>query len=322
MNDFFRKLRDIQKKERTDGPLSEIDDSFYDDASNYLQSLLKVVDDNPLSLEAYQLRDAQRITIEICERREAKIISSAISNVQKAHDIFKGHNKNSELYEVIPYNVTPEEEKLYKDVVNTIISHRENLMEEIIPHRNSETKIGFKPNEVSKEIKEEFTKVDRPIHHEHIMEVEKQPPAPKLDESQIAMMYGKAPDELLFDENNNPITEVNQKNTDIPTPFTPPKPPVEDTVVLQNNQSKPNIDDKSNQTEEDLVVPDEILNDEVDDAVIYNSEELVEFKEDICTDILDENEKTYGPFENKDMVLLPKSIVKILNHRNVINIIK
>ena len=126
MNDFFRKLRDIQKKERTDGPLSEIDDSFYDDASNYLQSLLKVVDDNPLSLEAYQLRDAQRITIEICERREAKIISSAISNVQKAHDIFKGHNKNSELYEVIPYNVTPEEEKLYKDVVNTIISHREN----------------------------------------------------------------------------------------------------------------------------------------------------------------------------------------------------
>ena len=295
MNDFFRKLRDIQKKERTDGPLSEIDDSFYDDASNYLQSLLKVVDDNPLSLEAYQLRDAQRITIEICERREAKIISSAISNVQKAHDIFKGHNKNSELYEVIPYNVTPEEEKLYKDVVNTIISHRENLMEEIIPHRNSETKIGFMPNEVSKEIKEEFTK---------------------------AMMYGKAPDELLFDENNNPIKEVKQKKTDITTPFTPPKPPVEDTVVLQNNQSKPNIDDKSNQTEEDLVVPDEILNDEVDDTVIYNSEELVEFKEDICTDILDENEKTYGPFENKDMVLLPKSIVKILNHRNVINIIK
>ena len=65
MDTFFQKLRDIQKKERNDGPLSEIDDTFYDDASNYLQHLLKIVDDNPLSLEAYQLRDAKRITVEI-----------------------------------------------------------------------------------------------------------------------------------------------------------------------------------------------------------------------------------------------------------------
>ena len=117
MDTFFQKLRDIQKKERTTGTLSEVDDSFYTDASNYLQELLKMVDNNPLSLEAYQLRDAQRITTEICERREFKIVSTAATNVQKAHDLFRGHKKDSELYDVIPYNTTPEEEEFYKKIV-------------------------------------------------------------------------------------------------------------------------------------------------------------------------------------------------------------
>ena len=74
MDTFFQTLRDIQKKERATGTLSEVDEGFYGDASKYLQDLLKIVNDNPLSLEAYQLRDAQRITSEICERREVKII--------------------------------------------------------------------------------------------------------------------------------------------------------------------------------------------------------------------------------------------------------
>ena len=145
MDTFFQTLRDIQKKERATGTLSEVDEGFYGDASKYLQDLLKIVNDNPLSLEAYQLRDAQRITSEICERREVKIITSAITNVQRSHNLFKGHDKNSQLYDEIPYNTTPEEEQLYREVVDKLISYREGLISNITPQKKKTNKIGFKP---------------------------------------------------------------------------------------------------------------------------------------------------------------------------------
>jgi DNA replication factor GINS len=53
-----------------------------------------------------------------------------------------------------------------------------------------------------------------------------------------------------------------------------------------------------------------------------DSEELVEFLTVLPTDILDEDEKTYGPFNVNDVALLPKSIVRILKNNNVVNIIK
>ena len=371
MDNFFQKLRDIQKKERTTGNLTEIEDSFYTDASNYLQELLKMVDNNPLSLEAYQLRDAQRITTEICERREFKIVSTAATNVQKSHDIFKGHKSDSELYDVIPYNTTPEEEEFYKKLVDLMVDHRENLMDKIIPQkRSNETKVGFKPNKkrvVVEDIKkeEEQTPVKEEVpqkvinedaqEEEKVVKKKSKPKGPVLDESQIAMMFGQAPDDVLVDENNNPVKAVKK---DITTPFAPPKPPVEDTVSLQNETPKTdapdeNIPDKQdlsesvptstdvptttdvstdiNESPEDTQNTEESTGDinkdyqgELTDAGV-NAEisdvELVEFKDEITTDILDENEKTYGPFESQDMVLLPKTLVKILLSRDVVRII-
>ena len=342
MDTFFQKLRDIQKKERTTGTLSEIDDSFYTDASNYLQELLKMVNNNPLSLEAYQLRDAQRITTEICERREFKIVSTAATNVQKAHDIFKGHKKDSELYDVIPYNTTPEEEEFYREIVDMMINHREQLMEKIIISKQSnETKIGFKPSHKKEEIKTEATdetpisedvpqeknpneKENKPVTQKTKQTLK--PQTPMLDETQIAMMFGKAPDEILLDENNNPVKPVKR---DITTPFKGPEPPEEDTITLQNIQEtepeavpedefevKEETDTTSTDTNETQTVKEGIV-----EEVLFNDSELVEFKQEIPTDILDENEKTYGPFLVDDIVLLPHSIVEILKNNNVINII-
>ena len=338
MDTFFQKLRDIQKKERTTGTLSEIDDSFYTDASNYLQELLKMVNNNPLSLEAYQLRDAQRITTEICERREFKIVSTAATNVQKSHDIFKGHKNDSELYDVIPYNTTPEEEEFYRKIVDMMVSHREHLMEKIIINNQSnETKIGFKPK---KEIKEE--KIEKEIDEETKIEDDvssvdektpetkeneteiaspkksSKPKPPLLDESQIAMMFGQAPDDVLLDENNNPVQPVKR---DISTPFKGPKPPKEDSVVLQNIPEK----ESETKNENELEVQKDINETTIEtdnEAVVLKDVELVEFKQEIITDILDENEKTYGPFLVDDIVLLPKSIVEILCKNDVINIIE
>lgn len=378
MDNFFQTLRDIQKKERATGTLSEIDESFYDDASKYLQELLKIVNDNPLSLEAYQLRDAQRITIEICERREVKIITTAITNVQKSHNLFKGHEKNSQLYDEIPYNTTPEEEKLYRDMIDTFIHHRENLMNEITPQKKKTNKIGFKPikDDDSQEISEfeeannskDMAVNDASQDHipddsinsqDNLMDIA-QPSVDntissshtkaqvhnKLDANQVTMMFGKAPDDVLMDEQNNPVREKSVKTGDMMAPFEPPTVPKDDTIALQNNKKdleEANLTDEipqkevtgdtsvgsdsSNQPEGEILTDNgvqEAKSQEQSDVAedTLADEVLVEFTDIISTDILDENEKTYGPFEIQDVALLPKSIVKILKNNDVINIIE
>lgn len=344
MDTFFQKLRDIQKKERTTGTLSEIDDSFYTDASNYLQELLKMVDNNPLSLEAYQLRDAQRITTEICERREFKIVSTAATNVQKSHDLFQGHKKDSELYDVVPFNTTPEEEEFYRKIVDMMVSHREALMDKIIlNNRSQKNKIGFRParkkEEPEVQNKAEETVPEKAQGDEKSRKQEKKQgiPGPVLDEDQIAMMFGQAPEEVFLDENNNPVKEV---KTDITTPFTPPPTPEEDTVVLQNtpdkntqNTEKPPEKEKTDDTpEKDKTTQASETHQNIEEEVqgdtqapgepTVHDEELVLFKEDISEDILDENEKTYGPFIVGDMVLLPESLVNIFSRKDIVRIIR
>lgn len=362
MDTFFQKLRDIQKKERNTGTLSEIDDTFYDDASKYLQELLTIVNENPLSLEAYQLRDAQRITIEICEKREFKIISTAVANVQKAHDIFKGHKRNSDLYDVIPYNTTPEEEKLYKDVIDTIISHREYLRKEIVSAPNTnETKVGFKPRPADKiqDLDSKISSNNSIKESEHELDssdIETIPKPqssqkPKLDASQIEMMFGQAPDDILLDEDNNPI--VSKKKHDITTPFKPPIVPKEDTVSLQKDtktieeqvkqteteitsdnklEDEKSFEDVSDESSQDSLqefqsqdlqasTPDELENSEVTDDESMPSELMVVFNKEVSTDILDENEKTYGPFNVEDVALLPGTIVRILKDNDVISLL-
>lgn len=349
MDNFFQKLRDIQKKERNTGTLAEVDDSFYTDASNYLQDLLKMVNNNPLSLEAYQLRDAQRITTEICERREFKIVSTAATNVQKSHDIFREHKQDSELQDIIPYNVTPEEEEFYRKIVDMMIDHREHLMDKIVINKQSgETKIGFKPvakaskpetevspQEVKPQSDRQTTQDSQPSQkdqgkNEPEEQKKSRPKAPMLDESQIAMMFGQAPDDVLLDENNNPVKPVKK---DITTPFKGPKPPVEDTVSLQNETETANKKEEESEaqniskeeTPEETGIQEQPQTTEETPAeteeITFKEVELVELKEEIPTDILDENEKTYGPFYVGDIVSLPKSIVEILNANNVINII-
>ncbi len=219
-----------------------------------------------------------------------------------------------------------------------MVSHREHLMEKIIINNQSnETKIGFKPKKEIKEEKiekkiDEETKVEddvssvdekTPETKENETEIaspkkSSKPKPPLLDESQIAMMFGQAPDDVLLDENNNPVQPVKR---DISTPFKGPKPPKEDSVVLQNIPEK----ESETKNENELEVQKDINETTIEtdnEAVVLKDVELVEFKQEIITDILDENEKTYGPFLVDDIVLLPKSIVEILCKNDVINIIE
>lgn len=373
MDNFFQTLRDIQKKERTSGTLSEIEDTFYDDASKYLNELLEIVNENPLSLETYSLREAQRITIEISERREFKIITSAITNVQKSHNLFKGLKENSQLYDEIPYNTTPEEEKLYKDIIDDIIKHREGLIKQIDSKpKKKETKIGFKSQQEDHIIEDAISEssgtalesnesngenlldiADVPIKNQQNQEnIEdsqdnNQPKKkPTLDASQVAQMFGQAPDDTLLDENNNPVEEKSVKRNDnIMAPFEPPKVPQNDTVTLQNQDKNilenPQLQDEipANPVNDELASDDSIDKQVVDDSTVEANqiqttemvehdlhedmadESFVEFIDDLSTDVLDEDERTYGPFNVGDMAMLPKSIAGILKNNNVINIL-
>lgn len=398
MDTFFQTLRDIQKKERSTGTLSEVDEGFYEDASKYLQDLLKIVNDNPLSLEAYQLRDAQRITSEICERREVKIITSAITNVQRSHNLFKGHDKNSQLYDEIPYNTTPEEEQLYREVVDKLISYREGLISNITPQKKKTNKIGFKPiksdndesiqEEIVQEGVVETSNTDDTKSDDNLMDIadvdgqdsfidnevnDRRPK--KLDASQVAAMFGQAPDDVLLDEDNNPVKQKSAGG--MTAPIEGPKVPDNDTVALQNNEDgeasdensissdeasnsntqPPQSDDATIESDDDKTdissstgdnmvdasssgdesktgsdvqldkagKPDDEGKPSDDDLAIgdsLNDEELVEFVDVLPTDVLDEDEKTYGPFDIMDVALLPKSIVRILKNNDVVNVIK
>ena len=130
MDEFFQKLRETQKKERSISGLSRVGDNFYGEVSNYLNRLMRKIDDNPFSFESYLLRDAQRIVAEICERREHKIANSAVMNVQRAYQLFKeskSKDSKDDNQITVPINSTPEEESLYLELVDSFIKYRGKL---------------------------------------------------------------------------------------------------------------------------------------------------------------------------------------------------
>ncbi len=127
MDEFFQKLREIQKKERNLSGLAPVGENFYQNISKYFNILMRKIDNNPFSFESYLLRDAQRITAEICERREHKISNSAVMSVQRTYQLFKESEPDPHNTSKIPRNSTPEEEKLFHALVDSLISYREKM---------------------------------------------------------------------------------------------------------------------------------------------------------------------------------------------------
>ena len=156
MDEFFQILREIQKKERSMSGLSSVGDSFYTDVSNYLNALMRKIDDNPFSFESYLLRDAQRIVEEICERREHKIANNAVMNVQRARQLFKeSKGKRSRIKKenpiAVPVNSTPEEEDLYFQIVDSLVKYRERMTKPLRSYLNKNVNSIVTPEETRKD---------------------------------------------------------------------------------------------------------------------------------------------------------------------------
>ena len=127
MDDFFRELRRIQKKERDERGLARVGDDFYKKTYDYMKKLMGTLSKDPLNSRRHHLlRDVQRITMEICERREHKITDIAVMNVQRSYNLFN-KNPKLDLEDKSPVNLTPEEKKLYSSITSLLIEHRSRL---------------------------------------------------------------------------------------------------------------------------------------------------------------------------------------------------
>ena len=184
MNQFYQLLRRIQKKERNNATLASVEETFFQDVHEYLDRLKKETISDPFSKAHGTLREAQRIATEICERREHKITDAAVVNIQRSYSIYAGDRAQFDLVETVPLNLTPEEEKLYYSLIDTLKNHRK-IISDLEDDTSSPIIKKAEPNEVkAKPIieKQENEIKPKPIVEKQESEVNPKPkkPSPPL----------------------------------------------------------------------------------------------------------------------------------------------
>ncbi|MGN0176926.1 MAG: hypothetical protein ACI389_03750 [Methanobrevibacter sp.] len=280
MDQFYQELRKIQKKERNNSTLARVDEDFYARIHEYLDELRKEAIRDPFSNIHGMLKEAQIIATEICERREHKITDAAVVNIHRSYHLFTGEPK-FDLIDTTPLNLTPEEEKFYFSILDTLKNHRGNISLEKLS--DDEDKV-VKPKETqtntlmpkSSEIKPNAVDL-------------------KLD--------GEPKDEVL-----NRLDEISRAKVitnELSKPKTEPKP-----AQIQKSQVK-KVPEKS--IEEN---PNSF--DEQDEFYDLESKKLAKDTELVTMLVFDEinpivgvDEKIYGPFRPQDLVTLPLINAKV-----------
>ena len=123
---FFAKLREIQKKERANSSLARVGTDFYKRTHTYLDSIRDVARNDPFSNENDLLKNVQRIATEICEIREHKIADAAVMNIHRSYHLFQG-KPQFDLVDTTPLNITEEEEALYFSFIDVLKNHRRGI---------------------------------------------------------------------------------------------------------------------------------------------------------------------------------------------------
>ena len=126
MDQFYQTLRKVQKKERNNGTLARVDETFYNDMHEYMDMLKQEAINDPFSKAPAILKEAQIIATDICQRRETKITNSAVLNIHRSYHLFTG-KPQFDLVDTTPLNLTPEEEKFYYSLIDTLKNHRNNI---------------------------------------------------------------------------------------------------------------------------------------------------------------------------------------------------
>ena len=279
---FYQDLRKVQKKERNNGTLAHVEETFYNDIHEYLDGLRRQAMEDPFSNAHGLLKNAQMIATDICERREKKISEAAVVNIHRSYHLFIG-KPQFDLVDTTPLNLTPEEEQFYYSLIETLKNHRMNISLEKL----SEEEEDRKKHKAVKPSKPQTTTLDSSAE------------SPKSDDEVLNRLDEISKAEVIADEKREPIEKqvINSqiesaKKSQIPKPKSPaPKASIEDNPNAVND---------------------------VDEFYDLESKKIAKDTELVTMLVFDEigpivgvDEKVYGPFRPQDLVTLPMVNAKV-----------
>ena len=289
MDQFYKTLRDIQKKERNNSTLARVDEDFYNKIHQYLDELKQQAISDPFSNVPQMLHEAQRIATEICERREHKITDAAVVNIHRSYHLFTGRPQ-FDLVDTTPLNLTPEEERFYYSLIDTLKNHRGNISLEKL----SDDKSPSPDNRIIKPKSQTNTLTSTPKNEDAVLEPE---------ETQIHDVEDVAEDSTSQDNAIKAKPVVKQ-----------PEPPIKKPVIKSPEKVEPKVEAKPIQDIEDN--PNAL--DDQDEFYDFESKKVAKDAELVTMLVFDEvgaivgvDEKVYGPFRPQDIVTLPLINAKI-----------
>lgn len=294
MDKFYKDLRQIQKKERSKSTLARVDEDFYKSIHKYLDELRDAAGNDIFSNEYNLLKDSQMIATEICERREHKITDAAVINIHRSFHLFTGKPKFN-LLDTTPINLTPEEEKFYFSIIDTLKDHRLNISIDKFEDYSTDNK-EKNTNELNNSSENPQNKIENnsiKSPNKNLKDVKTDDVLDKLN------TVGKA--KIISDEKIVPIEkQISNSKTD-------------NLSNKKENASDENISD--------------IYND-INNQFQYNSDENKTENNDTIL-IFDEidsivgvDQKIYGPFKNQDIVVLPHDNAKVFTKYKKARLVK
>ncbi|MCQ2971606.1 DNA replication factor GINS [Methanobrevibacter gottschalkii] len=279
MDQFYQELRKIQKKERNNGTLARVDENFYASIHEYLDELRQEAIRDPFSNIHGMLKEAQIIATEICERREHKITDAAVVNIHRSYRLFTGKPK-FDLVDTTPLNLTPEEEKFYFSLLDTLKNHRGNISLEKL----SDDDEFVKPKETQ-------TNTLVPKHDEI------KPKVSNLTHD------NESEDEVL-----NRLDEISRAK---PLKKEPLEPKIESKTMSIPKTQAGNIPEKSIEINPNAFDKQDEFYDLESKKLARDTELVTMLVFDEINPIVGVDEKVYGPFRPQDLVTLPLINAKV-----------
>jgi len=299
--DLYQTLRKIQKKERDNGTLAHVEETFYEDIHNYINELKQSAIDDPFSDVYNTLNEARRIATEICERREHKITNAAVLNMNRSYHLFSG-KQDFDLVDSMPLNLTPEEETFYFSIIETLKNHRINLSGQEVPKPTKMVEDDVEdvsektPKEEGTESSNSLSDIaDAAIENSSATEIPKEPAEakPVVDDSP------KSNDDVLdrIDQISKAKVITNEVIEPIEKQITKSKTPEVKNETPKKHDSFDDIEILNPDDQFiDLDVPKRARESEIVTILVLG---------DIGS-IMGIDEKVYGPFRSQDIVTLPK----------------
>lgn len=301
--DLYQQLRKIQKKERDNGTLAHVEETFYDDIHKYINELKQSAIDDPFSDVYNTLNEARRIATEICERREHKITNAAVLNMNRSYHLFSG-KQEFDLVDSMPLNLTPEEETFYFSIIETLKNHRLNLSGQEISKTPSDDVQDIDEEETTEVTSNSLSDIadaamDDTKSVDDILDKADESLGPDEDKSAEDTAPVKSGDEVLdrIDEISNAKVITDEKREPIEKQISKPKAPESKKEVSNKMGDFDDIEILDNDDQFiDLDVPKRTRESEIVTILVL----------DEVDSIMGIDEKVYGPFRSQDIVTLPK----------------